>query len=133
MSTISGPGQFALAAALHSPDDANLIASSIAAGGLTPTAVVAALTDNSGGATADGTIGVVTIPDALTDSSGGTGSTTLASISDTATKNAIASLAAQHAKVITAITANRDAIKELSTKLNAILTSLKNGNVMASS
>jgi len=33
--------------------------------------VVAAITDNSGGATADGTIGAVTAPSALTDNSGG--------------------------------------------------------------
>ena len=34
-------------------------------------AVVAALTDNSGGAAADGTIGAITAPSALTDNSGG--------------------------------------------------------------
>lgn len=39
---------------------------------------VAALVDNSGGVTADGTIAVVTAPTAVTDSSGGVASATLA-------------------------------------------------------
>ena len=67
-------------------------------------AVVAALTDNSGGAAADGTIGAITLTEP-------------------------ANLAAQ------AVINNQiaDAIKELSTKVNAILTSLKNAGLMASS
>lgn len=43
-------------------------------------AVVAALTDNSGGAAADGTIGIVTAPTALTDNGGGTADATVASM-----------------------------------------------------
>ena len=42
-------------------------------------AVVAALTDNGGGASADGTIGAITPPTALTDNGGGTADGTVAS------------------------------------------------------
>lgn len=66
-------------------------------------AVVAALTDNGGGATADGTIGAITLTEP-------------------------ADLAAQ----MTINNQLADAVKELSTKVNAILTSLKNAGVMAS-
>lgn len=44
---------------------------------------IASLTDNSGGATPDGTIGVIALPSALTDSTGGTASTTLAAATNT--------------------------------------------------
>jgi hypothetical protein len=114
--------------------------------GLTATA----LTDNSGGAAADGTIGVVTAPTALTDSTGGAASATLAAITTftpsvawngssvfpsaadataiaaaiTSEKNSIASLAARQAEDRTAIIALTDAIKELSTKINTIISDL---------
>jgi hypothetical protein len=90
-------------------------------GGSTANATLAAgaLTDNSGGATADGTIAAVAAPSALTDNTTGTASTTLASISDAATKNAIASLAARQAENRAAIVALTDAVKELSTASNA--------------
>jgi predicted RecA/RadA family phage recombinase len=45
-----------------------------------PQAAVADLTDNSGGATADGTIGAVAAPTALTDNGGGTADGTVASM-----------------------------------------------------
>lgn len=104
---------------------------------------VTQLTDNSGGATADGTIGVITAPSALTDSTGGTASTTLAAIDNALTgvdgtgsnaaplagvntqlgvlRNAIASLAARQAEDRTAIIAATDAVKEVATKLNAVI------------
>ena len=109
---------------------------------------VAALTDNSGGASADGTIGVVTAPSALTDSSTGSASTTLAALSDLSTgdvytdaavnakltviKNAVASLAARQAENRTAIVALTDAVKELSTKINAEIAALKTALIQAS-
>lgn len=61
--------------------------------------------------------------DALTDNSGGSASTTLAAISDTATKNAVASLAAQLAKVRADLAA-RD------TLLAAIRTALVNTGII---
>jgi hypothetical protein len=65
---------------------------------------ISALTDNSGGAAADGTIGVVTLPN-LASWDGAT----------------VFPSAAQATAIIAAITANRDAVKELSTKLNALI------------
>lgn len=122
--------------------------------GTATAATVAALTDNSGGAAADGTIGVVTAPTALTDNSGGTASGTLALIDQTITgvdgtgsnaasvtevnaqlviiANSIASLAARQAEDRAAIISLTDAVKELSTKQNAVITSLKNAGLMAS-
>jgi predicted RecA/RadA family phage recombinase len=146
--------------------------------------LIAALTDNSGGATADGTIGAVTAPTALTDSTTGTAGATLAAITSptavtnssggstadttiaaitqagtagsadiTPTKDAIAklavlgnanaaavillkndaaSLAARQAENRTAIVALTDAVKELSTKSNAILAALKLAGIIAS-
>lgn len=47
--------------------------------GAAPQGAVADLTDSSGGAAADGTIGVVTLPTALTDNGGGTADGTVAS------------------------------------------------------
>ncbi len=88
-----------------------------------------AITDNSGGATADGTIAAVTAPTALTDSSGGSAGATLAAITNAAnagsadvgpTADAIASLAARQAENRAAIVALTDAIKELSTAINAV-------------
>ena len=82
MPAISDSGKYALASALHSWDDANALAAAVVAG--TQAAVVAALTDSSGGAAANGTIEAVTAPTALgatlTDSTGlsGTHDDTLA-------------------------------------------------------
>jgi len=73
-------------------------------GDSTPSAaVVAALTDNSGGTAADGTIGVIT-------------SGTPASLAAQGTINGLIA----------------DAIAELATKQNAVLTALKNAGLMAS-
>lgn len=78
--------------------------------------------------------------DALTDNTGGTPSTTLASISDTATKNAVASLAAEIAKLatdcaslrtqLTAAIADRATAR---TTLNAEIAALKTAGLQASS
>jgi hypothetical protein len=57
----------------------------------------------------------------LTDSSGGTASTTLASISDTATKNAVASLAARLAEVKADVAAVRVLTNRLRTDLAALV------------
>lgn len=118
--------------------------------------VVAALTDNSGGAAADGTIGAVTAPSAITDNSGGVdpANNTIAVVTNpdlsawnagtdptaaqataigaafTAAKAAIAQLAAKQNVDRTAIIALTDAVKELATEINAILTSLKNAGLM---
>jgi hypothetical protein len=56
----------------------------------------------------------------LTDSSGGTASTTLASISDTATKNAVASLAARLAEVKADVAAVRVLVNRVRTDLVAL-------------
>lgn len=111
---------------------------------------ITALTDSSGGAAADNTIGAVTPPSAETDSTGGSASTTLAAITTftpsvawngssvypsaadataiaaaiTSAKNSLASLAARQAENRTAIIALTDAVTELATKVNAILTRL---------
>ncbi len=63
---------------------------------------------------------------ALTDSTGGAASTTLAAISDTATKNAVASLAAQHAAVAADLLATR-------TLLTAIRTALVSSGIIKGS
>lgn len=73
-----GPAtRFALLHALRNPADAEALLEA-AESGQTQAAVVAALTDNGGGAAADGTIGAVTPPTAigatLTDSTGLSGS-----------------------------------------------------------
>jgi len=144
-------------------------------------AAIADLTDNSGGATADGTIGAVTQPTALTDNGGGTADATVASMAavtapttgtlggtangaletvgatnggdvsgaimnnfqefktfadNTATwmtttqnnmKEVTTTLAAQR----TADIALTDAVKELSTKLNAALAALRAAGIIA--
>lgn len=115
----------------------------------TQASAIADLTDNSGGAAADGTIGAVTAPTALTDSSTGSASATLAALSDLSTsdtytdaavnaklgviKNAVASLAARQAENRTAVVALTDAVKELSTKINLILAAERGVGVIASS
>jgi len=70
----------------------------------TQAAVVAAITDNGGGATADGTIGAITLTEP-------------------------ANLAAQ----ATINNQLADAVKELSTKINAVIAALKTAQLMASS
>lgn len=102
---------------------------------------IAQLTDNSGGAAADGTIGVVTLPTTMVDSTAGTADGTLEALPNPtdapATADALrddlvavhwpilrnwgADVAARQAENKTAITACRDAIKELATKVNAII------------
>lgn len=77
MATISGPSVAQLARALRNYDDAANIAETVA-DSLEPAADVAALTDSSGGATADGTIGAVTAPTAITDNTTGTTTATFA-------------------------------------------------------
>ena len=122
-------------------------------------AVVAALTDNSGGAAADGTIAVVTAPTALTDNGGGTadgtvqaqatfaasapwnGSSVYPSAADEAAITAIALAARNNFKELTtrqgenraAIVALTDAVKELAAKQNAVIAALKAAGLMASS
>ncbi len=109
------------------------------------------LTDSSGGATADGTIGVVTIPTALTGAGSGTANGALEAEGTVTTgggntyadsavnavfskiENNIMELAACETANITAITALRDAVKELSTKQNALLAELRLAGVLKSS
>lgn len=78
--------------------------------------VVSALTDNSGGASADGTIGSIA---AFTPSVAWNGSSVYPSAADATAIN-------------TSITATKAAVTELATKINAILTALKAAGVMAS-
>lgn len=97
---------------------------------MNPIASYDPITDNSGGATANGTIGVVTAPTALTDNSSGSATATLAAITSTTPadlaavgvqlgviKDAIASIAARQAENRTAIVALTDAVKEITTKI----------------
>lgn len=109
---------------------------------------IAALTDNSGGAAADGTIGVVTPPTALTGAGSGTADGALQAEGSLATaggntytdaavntilvkiENNIAELVAFQTAAITAITANRDAIKELATKQNEVVSKLQAAGVV---
>lgn len=79
--------------------------------GLTPTAAPAALTDNSGGAAADGTIGAVTLPTLAWN--GSTDPT-----------------AAQATAINAAIQALMDAVKELSTTVNAQRTALRTAGIL---
>jgi predicted RecA/RadA family phage recombinase len=121
-------------------------------------AVITALTDNGGGAAADNTIGAVTAPSAITDNSGGVdpGNNTIAVVTNpdlsawngstdpssaqataigaafTAAKAAVAQLAAKQNVDRTAIVALTDAIKELSTKQNEVIASLKSAGIIAS-
>lgn len=92
-----------------------------------PTATApTALTDNSGGAAADGTIGAITVPAALTVTDGaGTNDGTIGAITDNAsTIAAVQELAAFGASLRTAIIACQDAIKELATKSNTHTTAI---------
>ena len=99
-----------------------------------------ALTDSTGGSTANATLAAVTAPSALTDSSTGAASTTLAALSalstsDTYTdaavnakltviKNAIASLAARQAENRAAIAALTDAAAKEAKLLNELRAAL---------
>ncbi len=77
--------------------------------------VIAALTDNSGGASADGTIGVATLP-TLAGWNGSTDPT-----------------AAEATQIITCTTALRDAVKELATKQNEVIAALKSAGIISAS
>ena len=87
--------------------------------GIVPQSTIAALTDNSGGTTADGTIAAV----AATAGSCAGGSTPTATQVDTAIATAVATI----------VSGSNDAVKELATKLNAVLAALKSAGVIASS
>ena len=78
--------------------------------------VVAAITDNSGGAAADGTIAAVTT---FTPSVAWDGAAVFPSAADATAIGA-------------AITALMAAVKELSTKQNAVIAALKTAGIMAS-
>lgn len=88
---------------------------------------VTLLTDNGGGASADGTIGAVTAPTALTHAVGtadGTVDDVGSSFSQTILNNNFKELTTAQAANRLAIIALTDAIKELSTKQNELLTAL---------
>lgn len=113
-------------------------------------ATIAALVDNSGGATADGTIGAVTAPTALVDNGGGTADGTVAAmtaaaaITDSSTgvdpgNNIIAAItnpdlsgwngstdptAAQATAIGAAFTAIKAAIAQLAAKMNTNSTAI---------
>lgn len=146
---IGADSETIIARMLRSPADAHSIA---VAGGLAPAADIAALTDNSGGATADKTIGAVTAPTALTDSGGGTADGTVAAMADIATAGGATPTAAQVDTAVNAVllnirnnfkevtttqTANRtaivaltDAVKELSTQINLLRTNMRSAGQM---
>ena len=86
-------------------------------GSFAQAADVAALTDNSGGATADQTIGTITAAAGACDG----GSTPTAAQVDTAIATATAQLA----------TNTKDAVKELATQLNLMRTNLRAAGTMA--
>lgn len=111
-------------------------------------AAIADLTDNSGGAAADGTIGVITVPTALTGAGSGTANGALEaegtlstaggnSYTDAAVntilaklENNIMELATSQTANITAITAARDAVKELAAKFNTLLAELRTAGIL---
>jgi len=80
--------------------------------GLAPTAAPAALVDNSGGAAADGTIGSVTLPTFTWNGS------------------SVYPTAAQGTAINAAFQALMDAVKELSTENNALITALKASKIL---
>lgn len=85
------------------------------------------LTDNSGGAAADGTIGAVTAPTALTHAVGtadGTVADVGGAFNQTTLNDNFKELTTAQAQDRTAIVALTDAVKELSTKLNAVIAAL---------
>ncbi len=75
---LSAQEKYGLAKAMQSQSGADQLAAVVAGSGLTPSAVVAALTDSSGGAAADSTIGAITAPTAITDNTTGTTTATFA-------------------------------------------------------
>jgi predicted RecA/RadA family phage recombinase len=98
-------------------------------------AAVADLVDNSGGAAADGTIGAVTAPTALTHAVGTADNTVAdvgAAFNQTTLNDNFKELTTAQAANRTAIIALTDAIKELSTKQNALLASLRLTGLIAS-
>ena len=124
-----------------------------------PQAAEADITDNSGGASADGTIAVVTAPTALTGTLTGTVNSALVDIAATAgscagtstpsATNVDSAIATAVASIVTgtneqlkelqtaigqdrtAIIALTDAVKELSTKQNALLAKLRIVGIIA--
>lgn len=95
------------------------------------------LTDSSGGAAADGTIGAVTAPTALTNSTGGTADNTLAAVGATDTGDRSGAINDNFTELATAQAANRlaivaltDAAAELADKVNDILASLRTGGAL---
>jgi hypothetical protein len=86
--------------------------------------VIAALTDSSGGAAADGTIGAVTAPTALTDNGGGTADNTVASMAAT-TALTVTDGAGTNDGTIGAITADASviaAVQEIAAKIATLIT-----------
>jgi predicted RecA/RadA family phage recombinase len=73
-----------------------------------PQAAIADLTDNSGGAAADGTIGAVTAPTALTDNGGGTADGTVASQAAPVTLTDSTGLSGTHDDTLAATTVPAD-------------------------
>jgi predicted RecA/RadA family phage recombinase len=71
-------------------------------------AAVADLTDNSGGAAADGTIGVVTAPTALTDNGGGTADGTVSAAAEPVTLTDSTSFSGTHDDTLAAVTVPAD-------------------------
>lgn len=86
--------------------------------------VIAALTDNSGGAAADSTIGAVTAPTALTDNGGGTADGTVAAMTPV-TALTVADGAGTNDGTIGAITGDASviaAVQELAAAIGTIAT-----------
>lgn len=99
-----------------------------------PQAAITALTDNSGGATADGTIGAVTAPTALTHAVGTADNTVDdvgGSFNQTTLNNNFKELTTAQAADRAAIVALTDAVKELSTKLNTVISELQAAGITA--
>ncbi|MEQ1862224.1 MAG: hypothetical protein ABMA13_20090 [Chthoniobacteraceae bacterium] len=69
---------------------------------------IGAITDNSGGATADGTIAIVTAPTALTDNGGGTADATVASMAAAVTLTDSTGLSGTHDDTLAATTTQAD-------------------------
>lgn len=100
--------QQAVASFIQSPVGGRVNVSDLIAAVARVPVTVTALTDNSGGAAADGTIGAITT---FTPSVAWNGSSVYPSAADATAISA-------------GITANKDAIKELATKLNALIAAL---------
>lgn len=114
-----------------------------------PQTTIAALTDSSGGGTANGTIEAITAPTALTGAGSGTANGSLVAEGTVSTgggntyadsavntvfgklEDNIAELAAQQEIARVAIVALMAAVKELATKQNEVIASLKAAGVVA--